>query len=66
MVKKMKIGDYAFVEYATGEIFHGEVVQIRTMPGERVLFTLKIEGLGYRALYLDKCIGCDYSSGISA
>lgn len=62
----MKIGDYAFVEYATGETFHGEIVQIRTMQGERMLFTLKIEGLGYRALYLDKCINCDYSSGITA
>lgn len=62
----MKIGDYAFVDYATGESFHGEVVQIRTMPGDRVLFTLKIDGVGYRAMYVDKCISLDYSSGIEA
>lgn len=63
---KMKIGDYAFVDYATGESFHGEVVQVKNMPGDRVLFTLKIEGVGFRAMYIDKCISLDYSSGIEA
>jgi hypothetical protein len=56
----MTIGSILNVTYSTGEVFTGEVVQIRTMPGERILFTLKIEGVGYRALYLDKCTVCDY------
>ena len=57
---KMTIGSILRVEYATGEKFTGEVVQVKTMTGERILFTLKIEGVGYRALYLDKCTVCDY------
>jgi hypothetical protein len=56
----MTIGSILKIEYATGEKFTGEVVSVRTMKGERTLFTLKIEGLGYRALYLDKCSVCDY------
>lgn len=56
----MTIGSILRVEYATGEKFTGEVVTVRTMPGERILFTIKVDGLGYRALYLDKCVVCDY------
>jgi hypothetical protein len=56
----MTIGSILRVEYATGEKFTGEVVQVRSMVGERILFTLKIDGIGYRALYLDKCTVCDY------
>lgn len=56
----MTIGSIVSVKYSTGEEFTGEVVTVRTMPGERILFTLKIEGVGYRAMYLDKCIVCDY------
>lgn len=59
----MNIGDFAMVEYSTGELFSGEVRKVRTMPpcegstNERTLFTLKVNE-GYRSMYLDKCISC--------
>lgn len=56
----MTIGSLIKVTYANGETYVGEVSATRTMPGERILFTIKIEGVGYRALYLDKCTVCDY------
>lgn len=56
----MTVGSILSVEYATGEKFTGEVVQVREMSGHRILFTLKIDGVGYRAMYLHKCVKCDY------
>lgn len=56
----MTIGSIITVTYANGKTYTGEVSATRTMPGERIMFTLKIEGVGYRALYLDKCTVCDY------
>jgi hypothetical protein len=60
----MKLNDMVFVEYATGECFTGEVVSLKNMPGERLLFTLKVEQ-GYRSMYLDKCVSLDYLSTAS-
>ena len=60
----MKIGDFAFVEYDTGEVFNGEIVNVRAMDAdahhetERVLFTVHSE-YGYRSMYLDKCVTFD-------
>lgn len=57
----MNVGDMVFVEYATGEIFTGEVVKVRAMPPsdghetERVLFTVH-DPVGFRSMYLDKCV----------
>lgn len=50
----MNIGDFAKVSYSTGEKFRGEVVNIREMPENRVLFTIR-DAIGYRSMYLDKC-----------
>lgn len=50
----MKIGDFAKVDYSTGEKFRGEIVNIREMPENRVLFTIH-DAIGYRSMYLDKC-----------
>ncbi len=58
--KKMEIGYNVSVEYATGEKFVGEVVSVKYMEGYRLLFTLKIENVGYRSMYLDKCVSCNY------
>ena len=55
---KMKIGDFDFAEYDNGEIVNGEVVTIRHF-GDRTLLTVKAEQ-GYRSIYLDKCVTCDY------
>lgn len=55
---KMKIGDFVFAEYDNGEIVNGEVVTVRNF-GERVLLTVKAEQ-GYRSIYLDKCVSCEY------
>ena len=55
---KMKIGDFVFAEYDNGEIVNGEVVNVRNF-GERVLLTVKAEQ-GYRSIYLDKCVSCEY------
>lgn len=54
----MTIGSLLNVTY-NGKNYSGEVVAVRTMPGERILFTLKIEK-GYRSMYLDQCASCDY------
>lgn len=51
---EMVIGNVAKVEYSTGEKFTGEIVKIRTM-GDRVLFTIHDESVGYRSMYVDKC-----------
>lgn len=51
---KIKIGNYTFVEYSTGEIFTGEIVKVKEMPENRILFTVH-DPVGYRSLYLDKC-----------
>jgi hypothetical protein len=56
----MTIGNILSVEYATGEKFTGKVVSFKTMPGERLLFTMEIENVGFRSMYLDKCVACDY------
>jgi hypothetical protein len=55
---KMTIGSLLNVTY-NGKSYSGEVVNVRTMAGERILFTLKIEK-GYRSMYLDQCTACDY------
>lgn len=55
---KMKIGDFVFAEYDNGEIVNGEVVNVR-MFGDRTLLTVKAEQ-GYRSIYLDKCVSCEY------
>jgi hypothetical protein len=57
---KMEIGYNVSVEYATGEKFVGEIVSVKYMEGYRLLFTLKIENVGYRSMYLDKCVACNY------
>ena len=56
----MSIGNILSVEYATGEKFVGKVVSFKYMPGERLLFTMEIENVGFRSMYLDKCKVCDY------
>jgi hypothetical protein len=58
--RKMSIGNILSVEYATGEKFVGKVVSFKYMPGERLLFTMEIENVGFRSMYLDKCSVCDY------
>ena len=58
--KKMTIGNILSVEYGTGEKFVGRVVSFKYMPGERLLFTMEIENVGFRSMYLDKCKVCDY------
>jgi hypothetical protein len=55
----MEIGNFAKVEYATGEKFMGEIVKVRTMPDNRILFTIHDETVGYRALYTDKCVSLE-------
>lgn len=55
----IQIGDVAHVEYNTGEVFDGEIVKVRTMPDGRVLFTIHDESVGYRSMYVDKCVVCD-------
>jgi hypothetical protein len=56
----MTVGNILSVEYATGEKFTGKVVSFKYMPGERLLFTMEIENVGFRSMYLDKCVVCDY------
>lgn len=56
---EMAIGDIAKAEYATGEKFRGEIVKIRTMPDNRILFTIHDETVGYRSLYADKCVSLE-------
>ena len=56
---EMKIGNVVKVEYATGEKFTGEIVKVRTMPENRILFTIHDETVGYRALYADKCVSLE-------
>jgi hypothetical protein len=51
----MNVGDVVHVVYATGEVFSGEVVKVRSMPGERILFTIKTDD-SYRSMYVDKCL----------
>lgn len=58
--KKMEIGYNVAVEYETGEKFVGEIVSTKYMHGYRLLFTLKVDGVGYRSMYLDKCVSCEY------
>jgi hypothetical protein len=58
--RKMSIGNILSVQYATGEKFVGKVVSFKYMPGERLLFTMEIENVGFRSMYLDKCSVCDY------
>ena len=50
----MKIGDVASVKYVTGEVFNGEVVNIRTIGPDRILFTVH-DAVGFRSLYVDRC-----------
>ena len=52
---EMAVGNVAKVSYSTGEKFTGEIVKIRTMADNRVLFTVHDESVGYRSLYADKC-----------
>ena len=52
---EMAVGNVAKVSYSTGEKFTGEIVKIRTMTDNRVLFTVHDESVGYRSLYVDKC-----------
>lgn len=61
---KMKIatGNYAFVEYGTGELFTGEIVNVKDMPENRTLFTVH-DPVGYRSLYLDKCVSVEVWEG---
>lgn len=56
----MTVGNILSVEYATGEKFVGKVISFKRMPGERLLFTMQIENVGFRSMYLDKCLVCDY------
>jgi len=65
--KKMKIaiGNLAFVEYATGELFTGEIVKVREMPENRLLFTVH-DAVGYRSLYLDKCVSVEVQEATKA
>jgi len=55
---KIAIGNYAFVEYGTGELFTGEIVKVKKMPENRMLFTVH-DPVGYRSLYLDKCVSVE-------
>ena len=55
---EIAIGNHAFVEYGTGELFTGEIVKVKEMPGNRILFTVH-DPVGYRSLYLDKCISVE-------
>lgn len=55
----MSVGDVVFVKYDTGEVFSGEVVKVRDMPNDRILFTVLDETHGYRSMYLDKCVAYD-------
>jgi len=52
----MNIGNILSVEYGTGEKFTGKVVSFKYMPGNRLLFTMQIDGMGFRSMYLDKCV----------
>lgn len=56
----MTIGNILSVEYGTGEKFTGKVVSFKYMEGNRLLFTMQIDGVGFRSMYLDKCVVCDY------
>jgi len=56
----MTIGNILSVEYGTGEKFTGKVVSFKYMNGNRLLFTMEIENVGFRSMYLDKCVVCDY------
>mgnify|MGYP006286830927 CR=1 FL=1 len=58
--KKMKIeiGSHVFVEYANGKLYTGEVEKVRTMPQDRILFTVN-DPQGYKSLYLDKCVSVE-------
>ena len=55
---KIAIGNYAFVEYGTGELFTGEIVNVKQMSEDRTLFTVH-DPVGYRSLYLDKCVSVE-------
>ena len=55
---KIATGNYAFAEYSTGEIFTGEIVKVKQMPENRILFTVR-DPVGYRSLYLDKCVSVE-------
>lgn len=52
---EMIVGNVVKVSYSTGEKFTGEIVKIRTMADNRVLFTVHDENVGYRSMYVDKC-----------
>jgi len=55
----MKVGDLVRVEYNTNESFGGEVRKIRTMPNGRVLFMVDDMDVGYRSMYVDKCVSIE-------
>ena len=55
---KIETGSHVFAEYSTGEIFTGEVVKVKEMPENRILFTVH-DPVGYRSLYLDKCVSVE-------
>jgi hypothetical protein len=55
---KMKIGDFAFVEYNNGKLYTGEVVGVKDMSENRTLFTVN-DPVGFKSLYLDKCVSVE-------
>ena len=59
----LKVGDVVNVKYITGEVFHGEVVTIRVIGPDRVLFTVD-DQVGYRSLYVDRCDSLEVAEAV--
>ena len=63
--KKMEIGNLVFAEHKNGKMYSGEVVRIKKMQGYRLWFVVKTDD-GYKSLYLDECVTCDYLGHVNA
>lgn len=63
--KKMEIGNLVFAEHKNGKMYTGEVVRIKKMHDYRLWFVVKTDD-GYKSLYLDECVTCDYLGHVTA
>lgn len=59
----LKVGDVVSVKYVTGEVFHGEIVTVRVVGEDRVLFTVN-DQIGYRSLYVDRCDSLEVAEAV--
>jgi hypothetical protein len=61
----MEIGSMIAVEYNNGKLYSGVIVSVKKMHGYRTMFVLRVDN-GYKSLYLDKCVTCEYIGFVNA